>query len=109
MIFFVDGVIIRGAYWYCVKDIALCISSMILNRWARHSSDSKEFDMKTKTLRAIAESESFIQKPYQTPKLEICGAYTLTTGIGISIGPGLAPNPLDLIDQIELPGQVDGL
>jgi hypothetical protein len=53
--------------------------------------------------------ESLVQKPYQTPKLEICGAYTLTTGIGISIGPGLAPNPLDLIDQIELPGQVDGL
>ncbi len=47
--------------------------------------------MNTDTNSTLNQSESFVQKSYQTPKLEIHGAYTLTTGLSIPIGS--VPNP----------------
>jgi hypothetical protein len=47
--------------------------------------------MNTEMNSSVKHSELVVQKPYQTPKLEKHGVYTLTTGLSIPIGS--VPNP----------------
>ncbi len=55
--------------------------------------------MNTETLGKISQTQSQPQKPYQTPKLEIHGAYTLTTGVSLPIGNFIDP----FLDQSLIP------
>lgn len=66
--------------------------------------------MEIKTSDPTNQTPTFVQKPYQTPKLEVHQAYSsLTAGIGFSFGEFVPTSPSILDDSVSLDPQEFGI